>query len=401
MPDQPMAGEMDPFFFLTKEKNIIPHEYPCRTKFAAERRGKRPDLRPMDRTQTRVWLPFGSPRLDLSGFWFRATHIATVATCTLAVEQAGPARLAIRTCGGAVLTVNGVEVGWMAPYRRNAETRAEFEVTLQAGENRIEVAFDDLAERDARYYFQMDWLDGPSGVAGIAVPDLATAQAVERALATMHFDAPAYTSGMVALSLPHPLPCSAEILVKVEGDFMSHQAQTATQSLPAGATRLELARVADLPGDFRHFRVTLSAGGFTAGRTFGVEVCDMAAQAAIPATLPDRVDEALHWVADKAEPDTVAALARLALGLCDARTEGMITDTLPTIEECWDCADFALVPLLWGRTRWGHLMSEALRARVDQAILSYRYWMDEPGNDVQWYFSENHALLFHTAAYLA
>ena len=27
--------------------------------------------------------------------------------------------------------------------------------------------------------------------------------------------------------------------------------------------------------------------------------------------------------------------------------------------------------------------------------------MDEPGNDVQWYFSENHALLFHTAAYLA
>ena len=27
--------------------------------------------------------------------------------------------------------------------------------------------------------------------------------------------------------------------------------------------------------------------------------------------------------------------------------------------------------------------------------------MDEPGNDVQWYFSENHALLFHTSAYLA
>jgi hypothetical protein len=26
--------------------------------------------------------------------------------------------------------------------------------------------------------------------------------------------------------------------------------------------------------------------------------------------------------------------------------------------------------------------------------------MDEPGNDVQWYFSENHALLFHTAAHL-
>ena len=40
-------------------------------------------------------------------------------------------------------------------------------------------------------------------------------------------------------------------------------------------------------------------------------------------------------------------------------------------------------------------------ARIDAAILGYRYWLDEPGNDVQWYFSENHALLFHTAAYLA
>jgi hypothetical protein len=400
VPDQPMAGEMDPFFFLTKEKNIIPHEYPCRTQFASERRGKRPHMA-LDGAQAKVWLPFGSPRLDLSGFWFRATHIATSASCIVDVDRPGTARLALRTCGGAILKVNGIEAGWMAPYRRNAETREEFTVDLNAGENRIEVWFDDLAERDARYYVQMDWLDGPPGVAGIAVPDLATARAVETALATMHFDAPAYTGGVVALMLPHPLACDAVVSVKVEGDFMSHQAQSATHALPAGATRLGLAQVSDLPGDFRHFRVTLSAGGFDAGRTFGVEVCDMDAQAAVPATLSARVDEALQWVADKAEPDTVAALARLALGLGDARTEAMIVDTLPTIEDCWDCADFALVPLLWGRIRWGDLMSDALRARVDRAILGYRYWMDEPGNDVQWYFSENHALLFHTAAYLA
>lgn len=400
VPDQPMQGEMDPFFFLTKEKNIIPHEYPCRTQFAAERRGKRPQAQPAGE-MAKVWLPFGSPRLDLSGFWFRATHVATAAACVVEVERAGRARLALRTCGGAILTVNGAEAGWMAPYRRNAETRAEFAVDLAAGANRIEVRFDDLAERDARYYIQLDWLDGPPGVAGIDVPDVAVAQAVETALATMHFDAPAYAAGTVALTLPRPLPCAAEVAVKVEGDFMSHQAQSSALTLPAGAARLELAPVSELPGDFRHFRVTVSAGGFSAGRTFGVEVCDMAAQAAVPGTLPERVDEALRWVADKAEPDTVAALARLSLGLGDDRTARMIADTLPTIEDCWDCADFALVPLLWGRTRWGHLLPDDLRARVDRAILGYRYWMDEPGNDVQWYFSENHALLFHTSAYLA
>ena len=70
VPDAPMQGEMDPFFFLTKHKNFIPHEYPCRTIFAERYRGKRPDVRGTFQA-LRWWLPFGSPRLDLSAFWFR------------------------------------------------------------------------------------------------------------------------------------------------------------------------------------------------------------------------------------------------------------------------------------------------------------------------------------------
>ena len=74
--DQTMKGEMDPFFFLTKHKNFIPHEYPCRTQFARERRGKRPQ--PIGCfTSGRAWLPFDSPRVDLSGFWFRPTMLGT------------------------------------------------------------------------------------------------------------------------------------------------------------------------------------------------------------------------------------------------------------------------------------------------------------------------------------
>ena len=90
--DQPMKGEMDPFFFLTKHKNFIPHEYPCRTEFAAERRGKRPQPQGAFEAD-RVWLPFGSPRVDLSGFWFRPTVIGTWARTGLHAAAAGPARL--------------------------------------------------------------------------------------------------------------------------------------------------------------------------------------------------------------------------------------------------------------------------------------------------------------------
>ena len=40
--DAPMAGEMDSTFFLTKDKNIIPHTYPCRTAYIGEARGVEP-----------------------------------------------------------------------------------------------------------------------------------------------------------------------------------------------------------------------------------------------------------------------------------------------------------------------------------------------------------------------
>lgn len=34
-------------------------------------------------------------------------------------------------------------------------------------------------------------------------------------------------------------------------------------------------------------------------------------------------------------------------------------------------------------------------------MLNYRYWVDEPGNDAMWFWSENHVLCFHTSQLLA
>ena len=126
------------------------------------------------------------------------------------------------------------------------------------------------------------------------------------------------------------------------------------------------------------------------------------ARARRPARSPPRIAEALDEVSEHSERDTVRAFARLASGRAGAETDAMIEDILPSIEDCHDCADFSLVPLIWCAHGLGRATSAPRRrARIDAAILGYRYWMDEPGNDVQWYFSENHALLFHTAAYLA
>jgi hypothetical protein len=402
VPDQPMKGEMDPFFFLTKHKNFIPHEYPCRTQFAAERRSKRPEPEGGFEPQ-RAWLPFGSPRVDLSGFWFRPAVLGTWAQTAIVAREAGQARLKLHTCGGAVLFVNGAEIGWMAPYGRNLETAAEFDAKLVAGANDVRVWFDDLAERDARYYFQLDYVSGPVAEQALSasVPG-EIAAAIEATLEAMHFEKPAYSGGEVALVTTAPLPVAVDVAIEVEGDFMSIEEPVAFETrLDAGETRLPIAMSEELPADFRHFKVSLTMSGFTASRVFGVEICHADRQGASPATVEERIVEALDEVSNHAESDTVRALARLATGRGGPETDAMILGALPAIEDCHDCADFILVPLLWCRHRFADAIGAEVRERIDAAILNYRYWMDEPGNDVQWYFSENHALLFHTAAYLA
>lgn len=400
--DQPMQGEMDPFFFLTKHKNFIPHEYPCRTQFAAERRGKRPQVS-TEFGAERTWLPFASPRIDLSSFWFRPTVLGTWAKTTIEAASTGEALVRLRTCGGAILFANGGEAGWMAPYGRNLESAEHFKIALKAGRNDIRVWFDDLAERDARYYFQLDYLSGPA--ASVALPievESGVADAMEAALDDMHFERPAYDGGEVALVTGVALPRDAQVEVEIEGDFMSIEAPVRFAfDLPAGQARLPIADTEQLPADFRHFKVTLKVADHAVSRVFGVEICHARRQGNAPETLTARIDEALREVAGHAEADTVRALARLAIRQQGAETDAMIAGTLPAIEDCHDCADFILVPLLWCRTAYGDRLEASLRARVDNAILGYRYWMDEPGNDVQWYFSENHALLFHTAAYIA
>lgn len=400
--DQPMKGEMDPFFFLTKHKNFIPHEYPCRTQFAAERRGKRPQPIGVF-APDRVWLPFDSPRVDLSGFWFRPTVLGTWAEAVVSASTAGKASLRLRTCGGAVLFVNGAEVGWMAPYGRNLEAQQEFETALVTGANEIKIWFDDLAERDARYFFQLDYLAGPAVEHAMPIPVAGeTAAAMEEALEAMRFQRPAYSGGEVTLVTDAPVPVGLDVKIAVEGDFMSIEKPTSfALKLKAGAARLPIAMAGDIPADFRHFKVSLSKGGFTASRVFGVEICHADRQGTAPAALADRIAEALDEVSAHAESDTVRALARLATGRGGKQTDAMIAGALPAIEDCHDCADFILVPLLWTRHAYGEAIAPKLRRRIDAATLNYRFWMDEPGNDVQWYFSENHALLFHTAAYLA
>ncbi|MBG6240676.1 MAG: hypothetical protein EKE20_01135 [Candidatus Symbiopectobacterium sp. Dall1.0] len=288
---------MDPFFFLSKKKNLIPHTYPCRVDFQQRYLEKKPQ--PFGAFElTQWWFPFGSDRVDLSGFWFRPTRIGAWAQTWLEAETAGEVTLRFTTCGGGIVQVNGEDVAWSAAYQRNLENAIEVTVSLTSGLNDVRVWFDDLAERDIRFFFQLDYVAGIPVNVALVSPVLASCVAeMETLLEGVSFEYSAYSHGDINLCFPVPATRPLTIACRVLGDFISLDSPIAFETeLRPGQQIARIANTAQLPADFRNFVITLSSGALSISRTLGVEICHATAQQIVPETLAARIAEALHTV---------------------------------------------------------------------------------------------------------
>ena len=80
----------------------------------------------------------------------------------------------------------------------------------------------------------------------------------------------------------------------------------------------------------------------------------------------------------------------------------VLLPALQWIDEHNDCADFlvpALVRMLHEH-RNTHRLPEMYAERIEQSLINFKYWLDEPGEVHACYFTENHQILFHSAEYL-
>jgi hypothetical protein len=76
-------------------------------------------------------------------------------------------------------------------------------------------------------------------------------------------------------------------------------------------------------------------------------------------------------------------------------------DLIDFVNARYDCADFRMLVLIKTYRDYRHLLSSETVDLLKQAILGFKYWMDEPGEDGMCFWSENHQIIFHTCEYLA
>lgn len=70
------------------------------------------------------------------------------------------------------------------------------------------------------------------------------------------------------------------------------------------------------------------------------------------------------------------------------------------VNQRYDCADFRLIVLIKTYLSYKELLSKETIQKIEHAMLHFKYWMDEPGQDGMCFWSENHQILFHSCEYL-
>lgn len=382
--------------------------YPVREKFLEEA--------PIQQAQfkreacNRLYFPFENNRVDFTTFIHTPHYLWVHALTGLTAPQAGEYPFELYTCGGVKIWVNGQQVCCFTPYTRNIATRLQLALPLNKGENEITVYADELAERDVFFYFELRYMGGQK-LTNTLQTDLPPQEPArtEAFLQSCYFPRDTYEEGAVTLCFsPDILDGPTKLYVLDEKDaagqkYNSREMQNHCIEIVPGQSRAEVGVVEDYPVGMFALLLCCEVGRHQIVRRMMIGTVPPEQTTLRPEkTLGERKQQALQFIAQNGESVVNRALAALEGG--SGITEevfAFVDNSLKMVERHDDCADFYLPVLLLLLQRYPGEVSAQLAARIRHAVLHFRYWIDEPGDDVMWYFSENHALLFHIGQYLA
>ena len=342
-----------------------------------------------------------SDTVTFSGVQPVATHSQRWLRVTLRAPQTGRYPFEIATCGGVRIWNGSEQVACFTPFTRNTLQTQAVEIPLQQGENALLIHLDELFERDTIFAFRMIYLGEHPLEAGLPTMDTAYVEALAQFMDSL-------PATLTARDQRLMLGCQANMTLTLRGAVHSLGNDSIPTTpldfglLATGSGELTLPLPASI--DMGHYRLTLTAslGDVTMSRHLSVTVLPHEALPGGEGVLETRKRVALSYIAEHGVPRTGRLLAMLHVGDTGPQAQELLIRTLQRISARQDCSDFSMVPLLWvWHDFHGEHFPAVLWKRVRSAIVGYRYWYDELGNDVMWYWSENHALCFHTAQYLA
>lgn len=406
------------------KKGFAIHENPCRKEFVAKRQEELPpyvDISQYEvgqetevfgkKNRLRTYFPFGNVGYEESGFYYCPTYLRSYCYVELEAEEEEKAEFHLETCGGVTIWMDDEFITDYIPFTRNMVKSTSVVIPLAKGSNKLVVCLDDLAERDTDYYFRLQYRGTQKLHMALPVPETVDCEKVfryEDILNQIYFEKETYLSEPVVLTLPfHEVQDDTIKLIISYGEFVekmsnaSRMDRISEYTLTPGQKQMTLLDAYDIVPGYYHFVFELSEGPIQIRRKVGNQVSWKEFLVRGSEDSLERKNEFLKTLMKYGSDNAYKAAAYFKQGVNCEKAEQIILEEIDGVKQRQDCSDFHFTTILYSYYKFGDKMSEKLKQEIEETALGYRYWIDEPGDDVMWFFSENHALLFHTCQFLA
>ena len=406
------------------QKGFSIHENPCRQEFTAKRRNDVPPYLDMSEYTAgenitlfgqenflNLYVPFGNVRMETSGFYYTPTFLRSYSYTLLEADEEATAEFELMTCGGLTLWVNGQLITDFTPFTRNMVKHTQVSVLLKKGINQLLICLDDLAERDTDYYFSIRKINQSPLSVLVPVSDQTDPNilyCMERMLEQIYFEKEAYCSETVALQMHNYLtfPIEFEMII-TPGEFiekMQNQEELTNRRsycLEPEQKTVKLLHSDEMRPGYYYFIVVLKHNNITMKRKIGNQLVREDFLEIQEHDLQKRKADCIDTILDYGVDNVYKAALLLHKKEKVDKAQGIIWSEIKGVKARKDCSDFHFIIILFIYRTYHNLLSSQLKEEIEETAVNYRYWIDEPGDDVMWFFSENHALLFHTCQYLS
>jgi len=356
--------------------------------------------------------------VDRAAFYHTCHYLRAWAyTQVYCPEDRSQVKMTLTTNGPADVWINGEHCHRQEHFHHQIPQRVAFEAGLKKGFNELLVRFEEVAARECPYAMALH-IDGltndvPDGQAkAVRLPS--TIEQIEKRMKLEQIFDSAYLEkdvyaqrDPVVVCWPSDLAHKASITVRLQttaGRIYSESNKTAESG-----SRIEVGEAVQfLDGEHRAWLMPrvreYYEGNMRVERFLPLRIVRNTFSTQPYRTVEERRIEALQDACTR-EGNVFGEFAKMAVSWWSRVDTKVILKTVASINDRADCSDFYLCGLLGMLYRFGDDPSfpqeDGFRQKLEDCVLGFKYWLDEPGSDAMCYTTENHSILFHTCEILA
>ncbi len=405
----PFHGTMQTFEHpINLEEGYVQIIYPQRKEFIEQFKESSYDK---NIDYKKIYYPFENPKVEFSSF-IQTTHELKIETeFFIDCNEDKEVEFEIITCGAVQIFVNEESQVFFAPFTRNIASKQYIKLKIKSGTNKINVYATELAERDVFFYYELiNKSDEQLNCHILYNGNVEDVKNKIDILTSLYFTKDIYDENDIRIGYDNKiLKNDVEVKVYLAKDLLNPVFRNFDNNPDDKADVFKL----EVSKNEVSLKEILNEKECVSDICFEIE-CDEINPVrkmiytinTLEQDLPEmNVVERKKYIQEsllKNSPQNITkALLLLSQGVVNEDMYKSIDKGLEVIDSKGDCADFQFVPLVWLFKEYKHLLCVEYQEKLEKSILDFRFWIDEPGNDAMWWFSENHAFLFHISQYLA